>query len=136
MRRFNPLWFDEFPTWLEYSIEKDSAYCLCYYLFKMDSKRHARSLDAFVVEGFSNWKRKEKLREHVGGPNSTHNKAWNNCQALMNQQQDICTIVNKQSDQARSDYRVRLIASIDCVRFLLRQSLAFRGLDESKDLDN
>ena len=26
-RRFNPMWFKEFPGWLEYSITKDAAYC-------------------------------------------------------------------------------------------------------------
>ena len=25
--RFNPVWFKEFPGWLEYSITKDAAYC-------------------------------------------------------------------------------------------------------------
>ena len=30
MRRFNPKWFKEYGSWLEYSIEKDAAYCLCY----------------------------------------------------------------------------------------------------------
>ena len=52
----------------------------------MNSKKHEGSLDAFVVEGFNSWKRKENLHEHVGGPNSTHNKSWNNIQVLMNQQ--------------------------------------------------
>ncbi|KAJ0971407.1 hypothetical protein J5N97_019366 [Dioscorea zingiberensis] len=54
----------------------------------------------------------------------------------MNQQQHIQTIVNKQNDQARSDYRKRLTASIDCIRFLLRQGLAFRGHDETEDSEN
>ncbi|KAL6573705.1 hypothetical protein OROHE_002164 [Orobanche hederae] len=34
-RRFNPAWFDEFSTWLEYSISKNAAYCLCCYLSKV-----------------------------------------------------------------------------------------------------
>ncbi|XP_073152995.1 uncharacterized protein [Henckelia pumila] len=33
LRRFNRAWFDEFK-WLEYSIEKDAAFCLYCYLFK------------------------------------------------------------------------------------------------------
>ncbi len=44
--------------------------------------------------------------------------------------------MQKQSDQARSDYRIRLNASIDCIRFLLRQGLAFRGHDESETSKN
>ena len=54
----------------------------------------------------------------------------------MNRQQHIRTLVNKQNDQAQSDYRIRLTVSIDCVRFLLWKGLAFCGHDESKDSVN
>lgn len=42
----------------------------------------------------------------------------------------------KHSNQTRSEYRARLQASIDCVRFLLRQGLAFCGHDESEESRN
>ncbi|XP_062017033.1 uncharacterized protein LOC133733428 [Rosa rugosa] len=116
-RRFNPAWFDEFPTWLEYSIEKDAAFCLCCYLFKPDIGEQTGS-DAFVRKGYSNWKKKEGLQGHVGGPNSSHNKARINYEALLNQ------------NQARSDCQTLLGASIDCVKFLMRQGLLFCGHDE------
>ena len=32
--RVNPSWFTEYANWLEYSIAKDIAFCLCCYLFK------------------------------------------------------------------------------------------------------
>ncbi|KAF8411895.1 hypothetical protein HHK36_004453 [Tetracentron sinense] len=54
----------------------------------------------------------------------------------MNQKQHIRTVVRKQLDQSRRDYRVRLNASIDCIRFILRQGLTFRGHDESEDSNN
>ncbi|CAN6580347.1 unnamed protein product [Malus baccata var. baccata] len=92
--------------------------------------------DNFTSKGFHNWKKKCRLRVHVGGPNSAHNQALLHCEALMNQNQHIQTIVHKQSDQARIDYRTRLNASLDCIRFLLRQGLAFRGHDESEDSSN
>nr|XP_011459928.1 PREDICTED: zinc finger MYM-type protein 1-like [Fragaria vesca subsp. vesca] len=34
------------------------------------------------------------------------------------------------------DYQIRLEASVDCIRFLLRQGLAFRGHDESENSSN
>jgi hypothetical protein len=34
LRRFNKAWYKEYPSWLEYSIQKDTAYFLCCYLFK------------------------------------------------------------------------------------------------------
>ncbi|XP_077252545.1 uncharacterized protein LOC143891940 [Tasmannia lanceolata] len=132
-RRFNPKWFDEYPTWLEYSIAKDAAYCLCCYLFKSDSKEHVGSCDAFVVKGFSNWKKVERFGKHIGGPNSAHNQASSKCEALRNQEQHIEALVNKQTEQQQSDYRIRLHASVLNARFLLEQGLPFRGHDESCD---
>lgn len=50
---------------------------------------------------------------------------------LMNQKQHIETCLVKQSSKVVVDYHVRLTASIDCIRFLVRQGLPFRGHDES-----
>ena len=49
----------------------------------------------------------------------------------MNEKQQIQVSFVKYSDQARKEYRIRLTASLDCVRLLLCQGLAFRGHDES-----
>ena len=54
----------------------------------------------------------------------------------MNEKQHIQSIFSNYSTQARRDYRVRLNASIDCVRFLLRQGLAFRGNNEYEESSN
>ena len=54
----------------------------------------------------------------------------------MNQKQHIETFFSKLSDEAKNDYRVRLNASIDCIRFLLRQGLPFRGHDEFEHSSN
>ncbi|KAL8502360.1 hypothetical protein ACS0TY_021487 [Phlomoides rotata] len=129
-RRFNSYWFSEYASWLEYSISKDAVFCLCCYLFR--SKPGEQAHVDFFGEGFRNWKKGERLKEHVGGPNSSHNKAWAQCEALKKQKQHIQYAFDKQTDQNRRDYRMRLNASIDCVRFLLRQGLAFRGDDESE----
>ncbi|XP_022899203.1 uncharacterized protein LOC111412495 [Olea europaea var. sylvestris] len=40
------------------------------------------------------------------------------------------------SKRTKDEYRVRLNASIDCVRLLLQQGLSFRGNDESEDSRN
>ena len=53
LRKFNHVWFEEYPNWLEYSITKDAAFCLCCYLFKPIIGKQAGS-DSFVSEGFSN----------------------------------------------------------------------------------
>ncbi|XP_028076155.1 uncharacterized protein LOC114278337 [Camellia sinensis] len=56
-------WFSEFPNWLEYSIAKDAAFCLCCYLFKADIGDQTGG-DSFVdvkVVAFSNAPQNLKL---------------------------------------------------------------------------
>ncbi|PIA41107.1 hypothetical protein AQUCO_02300127v1 [Aquilegia coerulea] len=135
-RKFVIDWYKEF-TWIEYSIENDVAFCLYCYLFKPESRNRSQGGgDAFMATGFKNWKKKQGLRDHVGGPSSAHNQAYRKGQDLLNQNQHIETVLQKQSSQARSEYRVRLKASVDCVRFLLKQGLAFRGHNETTNSNN
>ncbi|PIN11338.1 hypothetical protein CDL12_16064 [Handroanthus impetiginosus] len=135
MRRFNPDWFKQFENWLEYSIEKDAAFCLACYLFRPEIGKQAGG-DSFVIDGFRAWNKKERLQVHIGGPNSAHNKALKMCEDLMVQNQHVDVAFTRHSDEKRLQYRTHLNASIDCVRFLLRQGLAFRGHDESEESKN
>ena len=52
-RQFHDYWFDEYPTWLEYSIKKDVVYYLCCYLFKPHVGEQTGG-DSFVLEGEKN----------------------------------------------------------------------------------
>ncbi|XP_004512321.1 uncharacterized protein [Cicer arietinum] len=130
LRRFCPSWFIEFGNWLEYSIEKDAAFCFCCYLFRPDSGKHSGS-DSFVTEGFSNWKKKERLSSHVGGHNSAHSIAWKKCQDFMKQNQHIEVAISKQFEQVRDSSPRHLVTTIDCIRFILKQGLVFCDHDES-----
>ncbi|XP_019248582.1 PREDICTED: zinc finger MYM-type protein 1-like [Nicotiana attenuata] len=56
--------------------------------------------------------------------------------ALSNQSQSIQAAFEKQSDQQKTEYRIRLNASIDVARFLLDFGLPFRGHDESESSKN
>ncbi|KAK1591673.1 hypothetical protein Q3G72_011480 [Acer saccharum] len=133
-RRFNRAWFDRYSTWLEYSIKKEAVYCLCCYLFKPDNGKQGGG-DSFVGEGFKNWKNQASLLEKHDN-SIAHQQASRKCLDLMTQNQHIETTINKQTDQARIEYRTRLGASIDCIWFLLRQGLPFRGHDESEKSSN
>ena len=106
LRRFNFVWVDENPTWLEYSIEKDAAYFLLCYHFKQHAKSNA------------------------------HKDALGKCNDLLNQSQHIESIISRHLDEARIDCRTHLQASIDCSYFLLRQGLPFWRHDESEKLCN
>lgn len=94
------------------------------------------SADSFTVEGFNNWRKKALFDKHVGDHNSAHNRCRKACEDLMNQKQHIEVALSNQSDQARTDYRTRLTASIKCIKFLLKQGLALRGHDESEESRN
>ena len=71
----------------------------------------------------------KRLKEHVGGLNSAHNKAVDYCEDLMKQEQHVRTFFKKHFDQDKKDYRTRMFTSIDVVRLLLEQWLAFHGHD-------
>ncbi|XP_073304595.1 uncharacterized protein [Primulina huaijiensis] len=130
-RRFNPSWFNEFGDGLEYSVEKDTTYCLYCYLFNTTKEKQAGG-EAFVNEGFTNWKCKDRLNIHVGQHDSEHHKSRMNCETLMNQDEHIQSVLHKLSKQMRNDYRICLNASIDCIRVLWRQGHSFRGHDETE----
>ncbi|XP_060960704.1 uncharacterized protein LOC115723760 [Cannabis sativa] len=134
-RKFHKSRFADFPTWLEYSIEKDALFCLYCYLFELNNGDQTGG-ECFVKMGFSYWKERSRVGKHVGGPNSSHNEAQRSCEALMNQNKHIETILSKHSREVQMEYRTCLKSSIDCVKYLLRQGLAFRGHDESEDSNN
>ncbi|XP_070040986.1 uncharacterized protein [Nicotiana tomentosiformis] len=137
MRQFSPGWFkDSNSRWLEYSVKKDAAFCLCCYLFKNDYV-HGSTGDSFTKTGFRAWnKASERLALHVGEVNNLHHKCFNKMLDLSNQSQSIQVAFNKQSEKQRSDHRIRLNTSIDVARFLLEFGLSFRGHDESESSKN
>jgi uncharacterized protein Yka (UPF0111/DUF47 family) len=89
-----------------------------------------------LLKGLKIGKKKDKLQSHMGAHNSAHNQARRRCEALLNQKQSIITFFDKQSDQQKREYRTRLNASFDCIRFLQQHGLAFCGHDESKNSSN
>ncbi|KAJ9566219.1 hypothetical protein OSB04_002185 [Centaurea solstitialis] len=116
-----------------YSIELEAAFCLCCYLFKTDLKNQGGA-DNFVKGGFKAWNKRERLDIHSnGGP---HNLAIQKCQNLMKQAQSIATTFDKQTDSKKDKNQTKIYASINCVRFLLRQGLPFRGHNEGVDSRN
>ncbi|XP_049345786.1 uncharacterized protein LOC125810323 [Solanum verrucosum] len=132
MRRFNHEWFDDvYHDWLEYSVSKDAAYCLYCYLFK-DHNINQGGGEVFSCTRFKNWNKKSGLDKHIGLQNSPHNRSKKKCQDLLRQQQSIQSAFERQSNQIKHGYYIRLSVSVDVVRLLITQGLAFRGHDESK----
>ncbi|AEE82778.1 putative protein [Arabidopsis thaliana] len=85
LRRFNPKWFDLYGDWLEYSVEKEKAFCLYCYLFR-DQAGNQGGSDSFLSTGFCSWNKADRLDQHVGlDVNSFHNNAKRKCEDLMRQ---------------------------------------------------
>lgn len=120
---------------MEYSISDDSAFCLCCYLFKSDEGEKSGG-DTFVTVGFRNWKKPERMIEHVGVVDSSHNKAWEKYKNMRKAKHQLEPILEKQTVAEELNYRIRLTATLDAIRFLLSQGLPFRGHDESNESSN
>ncbi|XP_019251298.1 PREDICTED: zinc finger MYM-type protein 1-like [Nicotiana attenuata] len=137
MRQFKPSWFkSSFSRWLEYSVKKDAAYCLCCYLFK-NKFVHESAGECFTKSGFRAWnKALERFLLHVGEIPSVHNKCCNKMLDLSNNHQSIQVVLDKHSEKVKSEYRMRLEASIDVARLLLHHGLPFRGHEESESSTN
>jgi hypothetical protein len=134
-RRFQPEWFTKYD-WLEYSIKVDKCFCLQCYLFR-DSNEGQGGNDAFVKDGWDGFNKLKRLQDHVGtGPDSFHNTAVKRCDNLMKPNQSIDSAIGKQQNITKEQYLIRLNTSIDAVRYLLHQGLAFRGHDESEKSKN
>lgn len=131
-RKFNPEWYDEFGSWLEYSESKDKVYCFYCFLFRDPNKKSA-GYDAFVTSGWSSWNKKHRLKEHVGDIDSVHNQAMRDCDALLKKEQHIDVSLNSQSNAEKIAYYTRLNGSIDVTRILLKLGMPFRGHDESEE---
>ncbi|XP_059455941.1 uncharacterized protein LOC132186133 [Corylus avellana] len=92
LRRFRPSWFKLFPSWLEYSRDKDAAFCLPCFLFYKPSGNPTHN--AFTVYGFKNWKKVNgkdcAFLTHIGkNPNSRHRIAERSYNDLRNQSQSF-----------------------------------------------
>ncbi|CAM8995104.1 unnamed protein product [Rhodiola kirilowii] len=128
-RAFRDAWFEEFE-WLEYSVQNDAAFCFWCFLFK--TKLYNPGDEAFTSNGFSNWKKgKEKFREHVGSVGSPHNKARIEFENFKNQRQSVSYVIQRANLRREEDYRIRVTATLDVIRFILCQGLPMRGHDET-----
>ena len=80
-RRFRSEWYVN-RKWLEYSIDKDTVFCLYCYLFGQDVGKQEGD-ETFVTKEFRLWNQKEKLNSHVGEIISAHNQVVKKSEDLM-----------------------------------------------------
>ncbi|XP_020425807.1 zinc finger MYM-type protein 1-like [Prunus persica] len=121
-RRFLVKWFDSF-VWLEYSKEKDAAFCFHCYLFKCDFDKQGKAgSDVFTEKGYS-------LRQ--GLPFRGHDES-----ETSSNKGNYVELLQFLADH---DEKVRAVVFENAPRNLkysLRQGLPFRGHDESETSSN
>ncbi|KAL5754155.1 hypothetical protein ACOSP7_022375 [Xanthoceras sorbifolium] len=135
-RSFQKSWFEQF-SWLEYSIEKNKAFCFPCYLFDNVPSKYP----TFTIDGFHNWKRikcgtKCPFVQHEGVYNSHHSSAIQNWYTLKYSSRHIDKVMNTLSQQEILQNRLRLKTSLETVKWLAMQGCAFRGNDESINSTN
>ena len=132
-RNFTCMWFAKYD-WVEYSIKKDSVFCFFCYLFK-HKKYKGKGSDKFIVDGWRNWHVGDKaLLKHCRS--QAHKEAHEKYIAYLTPSAAIDQKIEKWSDEEIRLYKMRLTYSLKCIKFLLRQGLAFRGHDESEESSN
>ncbi|XP_062158828.1 uncharacterized protein LOC133866325 [Alnus glutinosa] len=96
----------------------------------------------FTIDGFRNWKKVRDgkncdILNHIGkDPNSFHRIAERSYEDLKNQSQHIQNVFENFTSEQIANNRLQLKASIEVVRMLAFQGIAFRGRDESVDSTN
>ena len=90
--------------------------------------------EVWTKKGFWNWKKAlERFKEHVEGVASAHSDAQIYFFAYKDQRQSVVHSLFSGRSKLNSSYRTRLIASLNVVKLLLRNGLAFRGNDELEE---
>jgi hypothetical protein len=127
---FQKHWFRQ-HSWLEYSVEKNKAYCFYCYLFKHGQMDDKFCHDAFTKVGFSQWRNVyTAFPKHVGGPNSIHNTATTTFHDFCNQRSSVSHKFANYSKDALVKYETRLETSLS-VSLIALQAESFWGHDET-----
>jgi hypothetical protein len=133
LRSFQPSWYNLFPSWLEYSRKKDAAFCLPCFLFNKPSEHFTQRV--FTIDGFRNWKNVRNGKDcaflsHIGeDPNSFH-------RITEKVYEDLKNMFEKFTSEQIANNQLQLKASVDVVRVLALQGVAFIGRDESMGSTN
>ena len=135
-RAFNSDWFSKY-CWLEYSKERDSAYCYVCRIFAVSAKKS----DAFTHTGFRDWK-------HATGQNGSlakHDGSYTHKQAMLSWAEYVKnteknTSIGDRLDSTRrqqiQENRTYLKTIAEIILLCARQDLALRGHRESIESSN
>ena len=124
-------WFKNF-SWLHYSKEKDSVFCIFCIRHKGKLTAEHNMEEAYITKGFNNWKK--ALEAFVDHQQSKAHRAAITYESVVPQCADVLDMTVNDLNNKRLAERKYLIKVMECIRFLARQGLAFRGNDGNVNL--
>ena len=115
-------------NWVHYSKEKDSVFCIFCIRRKGKLTPEHDMAEAYITKGFNNWKKAlEAFVDHQ------QPKAHRSAITLQSVAPQLEMTVNDLNNKRLAE-RKYLIKVMECIRFLARQGLAFRGNDGNDNL--
>lgn len=117
-----------FRSFLAYSPSKRAAFCLCCILFSQAPPKS----NFEKSDGFTKWKKLEKLREHENAPN--HRQCFiqmKEYERTLKCKVSLDKELEKQIENEKKKWRDILMRLFQCIKYLAVQNLALRGHRES-----
>ena len=124
-RSFSPNWYN-CRQWLEYSLQRDAAFCYCCRKFCISSSTGEHT---FRITGFRNWntaliKSKGFAKHEASADHMRAMAKWKEKEHRCETGQSVSTLVN---DTQLGKNRYYLCSILDVIRFLVTNELSFRG---------
>ena len=124
-------WYNNF-SWLHYSKEKDSVFCIFCVRHKRELTAEHNMEEAYITKRFNNWKK--ALEAFVDHQQSKAHRAAINYESTVPQCGDVLEMTVNDLNNKRLAERKYLIIVMKTTRFLARQGLAFRSNDDNDNL--
>lgn len=127
-RAFNPSWFDTY-LWLEYSIERNAAFC---YACRFFSSGQHRSENSFVTSGFTNWKKAigntGRFEKHNASERHQHAMStWSDFTTNVSHNRSIASTLSTARQEQVQLNRHYMITLLHILKFCSFQEIALRG---------
>lgn len=129
-RSLNPKWYKDYK-WLHYCASRKRVFChsCCWCYVRGQLTLTKKYDDAFVKEGFNNWKKaRERFERHQ--LSKCHKEAQLKLKSL--QAPSVMEQVMSQVQKNQAENRGLLLKQLSSLQFLLRQGLAIRGHKETE----
>ena len=125
-RSFQRSWYGEFP-WIEYSVERDAAFCFPCRFFGVGTDK------TFTSKGFRDWKHakgKGGTLTYHDRQCSTHKQAvlcWKQYKSVVASDTSILAQLDRQGKKTIKDNRQYVKCLMECLLYCAQQGIALRG---------